>query len=86
MAITGTIFELDKIETFQKLTPRHDEPLCISIKMHRNDVISDLILLLNVIYTGVGVGGGDSSLTPVSASLISTIFFLKISFSAADIF
>ena len=71
VASTGTIFELDEIETFRKSTPRRDEPLYISIKMHRNDVISDLILLLNVIYTGVGVGGGDSSSTPASASSIS---------------
>ncbi len=87
VASTGTIFELDEIETFRKSTPRRDELRHISIKMHRNDVISDLRLLLNVIYTGVGVvGGGDSSSTPASASSISAIFFLKISFSAADIF
>ena len=34
----------------------------------------------------VGVGGGDSLSPPVSTSLISTIFFLNISFSVADIF
>jgi hypothetical protein len=35
---TGTIFELDEIETFRKSTPRQDELRHISIKMHRNDV------------------------------------------------
>ncbi len=39
--------------------------------MHRNDVIRDLILLLNVIYMGVGVGGGNSLSTLASASSIS---------------
>ena len=86
VASTGTIFELDEIETFRESTPRRDRQWHCSIKTRRNDRICDLRLIIDISYTGVGVGGGDSSLTPASASSISAIFFLKISFSAADIF
>jgi len=86
VASTGTIFELDEIETFRESMPRRDRRWRCSIKMHRNDRICDLRLLIDISYTRVGVGGGDSLSTPASASSISAIFFLKISFSAADIF
>jgi hypothetical protein len=86
VASTGPIFERDEIETFEKSTSRRDGCMHRSIKTRRNDRKCDLRLLLDVIYTGVGVGGGDSSSPPASASSISAIFCLKISFSAADIF
>ena len=73
VASTGTIFELDEIETFQESTPRRDRRRRCSIKTRRNDRICDLRLLIDISYTGVGVGGGDSSSTPASASSISAI-------------
>ena len=86
VASTGAIFAQDEIETFGKLTFRRDGCMHRSMKTRRNDKKCDLRLRCDVIYTGVGVGGGDSSSTPASASSISAIFILKISFSAADIF
>ena len=73
VASTGTIFELDEIETFRESTPRRDRRWRCSIKTRRNDRICDLRLLIDISYTGVGVGGGDSSSTPASASSISAI-------------
>ncbi len=85
VASTGHIFEQCKIETFVMSMTRRDGHRCCSIKMHKNDRKCDRKQLLDVIYTGVGVGGGVSPL-PVSASSISAIFHLNNSFSAADIF
>ena len=86
VASTGTIFELDEIETFRESTPQRDRRWRCSIKTRRNDRICDLRLLIDISYMGVGVGGGNSLSTPASASSISAVFFLKISFSAANIF
>ena len=73
VASTGPIFERDEIETFEKFTSRRDGCMHRSIKTRRNDRKCDLRLLLDVIYTGVGVGGGDSSSPPASALSISAL-------------
>jgi hypothetical protein len=55
------------------------------LKTCRNDTKCNMKQLLDLIYTGVGLGAMDS-LSPVPTLLISAILCLRVSFSLADIF
>jgi hypothetical protein len=85
VASTGPIFRQSKIVTFVTMASWHNGHRCCLIKTRRNNRKCNRKQLLDVIYTGVGVGGGVPPLS-ASASSISAIFHLNTSFSTADIF
>ncbi len=69
VASTGPIFRQNKTVTFVATASWHDGRWRCLIKMRRNDKKCNRKQLLDVIYTGVGVGGGVSP-SPASALLI----------------
>ncbi len=69
VASTSPIFRRSKIVTFVATASWHNGRRRFSIKMRKNDRKCDRKQLLDVIYTGVGIGGGVSPL-PASALLI----------------
>ncbi len=73
VASTGPILRQSEIVTFVTMASRHDGRRCCLIKTRTNNRKCDRKRLLDVIYTGVGVGGGVSP-SPASALSISDTF------------
>ncbi len=84
VASTGPIFKCREIVNFVTSMFSCNQRPHKLIKTHRNDTKNNMKQLLDLIYTGVSLGGMDS-LLPVPALLISAILHLRIFSSLADI-